>query len=101
MSAELHTDRDETPSESPLRVALSALAGTALLIAGVVIGSQADVLDDAQYLAVALVVLGFLTWLLIPIVREVVVASVLHPTRDSKLSSPSVTTVFRQRSKLR
>jgi len=66
------------------------------MISGFVVASLEDPFSKVQLLAMALAVLGFVVWLVIPIVREVVVASIASPRRDTELKSPSITTVVRQ-----
>jgi hypothetical protein len=75
----------------------AAIVGAVLMVSGLVVAFLADPLGDTQLIAMGLVALGFVVWLMIPIVREIFTASIGRPTSDTDLHSPSITTVLRQR----
>lgn len=78
-------------------VAVAALFGSLFVIAGIVVASLADPLDDAQLGGIALTVVGFAVLLWIPIVREVVTSALRSPTTERPITTPTITSAIRNR----
>jgi hypothetical protein len=60
------------------------------MVFGIALASAVEVSDNLQLLAMGLVGFGFAVILLIPVVREIVVTAIRHPTRTTPLKSPSM-----------